>query len=241
MLTATCANFYHYVPLEAGYSPPCNPTGVNVELHCSGYSPTTRSTDLVWMWSPDAITPYTEATFFFHFNWNPSSSVSIPSSGPYAGFNYHETNLLFVSSGVTADIMGYYACIFVHRDGSTTPQFDFTPAILLNNTPGVTTPCPAFSGLSFAEYFTPDICAERVETITTIATQTTLTFTTSITFETTTEIAGNKKCCGLAVYVGIASALVTSSVICILGATAFFISKIIKSAEQRKRGKIYVG
>ena len=44
-------------------------------------------------------------------------------------------------------------------------------------------------------------------------------------------------------YIGIASALVTGTVVCVLGALliAFFINRIIRSAQRRKRGKIYVG
>ena len=231
-LLGTCDYFYHYVPLASGYSPPCDPTGINIALFCSAYSPPTASVDLVWMWSPDTSTPYSEASFFTHFNWSPSSTTSTPTSGPYAGYNHHQNQLTFAGTGLISDIMGYYACTFVHRGASTTPEFDLSPAILLTTTAGA--PCPTYDGFSFAEYFTPDICAETAQLLTT--TQAETTTTTVITTTTETEL-----CCGLEVYLGMAAALVTVTCIFVLGIVAFFVSRTINNIYRRKRRKIYVG
>ena len=232
-ITGSCNYFYHYVPLEAGYSPPCDPTGVSgIMLHCSGYAPPSAAVDLIWMWSPDMITPFIEAEFLTN-NWSPSTSQSTPSSGPYAGYQYHETNLMFTSPGVTASNVGYYACIFIHRDTSTTPVFELTPALPLLTSPGVTTPCPALSPFNFAEIFTPDICAEAAD-------PTTTTTEAMLTTETTTGVV-ESECCELATYLGIAAALVTTVCICALSSIVFLIGRAVKKMYRKRRRKIYVG
>lgn len=237
----SCDHFYHYVPRQAGHSPsPCDPAGINIMLRCSGYSPPSATVDLIWQWAPNTTAPYSNADFIAHFNWNPSSTVSTPPSGPYAGYNHHETDLTFVGTGVISDLMGYYACIFVHRGASTTPLFDYTPAIFIGTVAGVTTPCPSFSTLGFTEFFTPDICAELAQPTTTAQTTTTTTppVTNGPTLATT---IGANECCDLATYVGIAAALVTSVCICVLGSAAFFICRVINNVARRKQRKIYVG
>ena len=140
--------------------------------------------------------------------------------------------------------MGYYACVFEHRDGSTTPQFDLTPAILLNATPGVITSCPAYSALSFAETFTLDICAESAELPTTTQSSSTTTEAQTTQFVTTTVSTDTVEESGLgeaAVYIGIATALVTSTCICVIGAIAYFIARVVRRNEQRQLRKIHVG
>ena len=261
-LLGTCDYFYHYVPLASGYSPPCDPTGINIALFSSAYSPPTASVDLVWMWAPDTSTPYSEASFFTHFNWSPSSTTSTPTSGTYAGYNHHQNQLTFAGTGLISDIMGYYACTFVHRGASTTPEFDLSPAILLNTTAGA--PCPTYDGFSFAEYFTPDICAESAQwattthseapttfagTTTTVETTQTTTFAIQTTVAITTfattisVVAGSENdekpsCCGLVTYLYIASAVIASTVV---GVVAFIVRRTIKFMMIRKLRKIHVG
>ena len=54
-------------------------------------------------------------------------------------------------TGVQPDIMGYYACTFVHTSTATTPVFALTPSVLINGTLGITTPCPVNNFFPFTE------------------------------------------------------------------------------------------
>ena len=101
-------HFYHYVPLEAGPSPPCDPTGVVVELFCNGFAPVTSSVDLIWMWTPQQSTPFTEVDIFSPNGWVQTSSSNLMTSGPYTGYDRIQSDLTF-GFGVTTNIMGYYA------------------------------------------------------------------------------------------------------------------------------------
>ena len=241
MLLGTCTHFYEYVPLEAGYSPPCDPTGVNIVLYCTGYAPTT-AIDLIWMFTPDLNTPYTQAHGFFHSNWLASTSGHVVSSGPFAGLRSRASRLSIVLTGVQPDIMGYYACTYVHRSMATTPEFVLSPAVLLNATPGVTTPCPANNYLAFAEQMSPVLCAEAVVTTTPEPVTTTQEITTQTTNTTTMDtVTDGKRCCGHAAYIGVATALFTSICICVVGATAFAISEVVHRVQKKRHRKLFVG
>ena len=242
--TGTCTHVYEYVPLEAGYSPPCDPTGVNIVLYCTGYAPTSSSIDLIWMFTPDLSTPYSQAHGIYHPNWVASTSSYVVSSGSYAGYRYREGRLRIALTGVQPDIMGYYACTYVHRSTATTPVFALSPAVLLNATPGITTPCPDYNFIAFAEQMSPELCAESVVTTTPEPITTTQEITTQENYTTTeyqSTTSDGKKCCGHAAYIGVATALFTSVCICIIGASAFAISEVLHKMQKKRHRKLFVG
>ena len=127
--------------------------------------------------------------------------------------------------------MGYYACTYVHRSTATAPEFDLSPAILLNATPGITTPCPDNNYLAFTEQMLPVLCAETMITTT----------PESVTTTESTTTDDGKRCCGHAAYIGVATALFTSICICVVGTTAFTISEVVHKVQKRRHRKLFVG
>ena len=168
------------------------------------------------------------------------TSSLIVTSGPFTGYRRRETRLAFALTGVQPDIMGYYTCTYEHRSAATTPQFDFSPAILINATPGVTTPCPGNDYLEFAELMSPVLCAETVVTTTPEPEPTTQEISTQ---PTTTMVSNSdeKACCGHAAYIGVATALFTSICICVVGATAFTAYEVAHRVQKRRHRKLFVG
>ena len=211
-----------------------------MRLYCNGYAPQSSSIGLAWNWAPDLSTPYTEV-FFAHMNWVESTQSSTPTSGPFAGYRHYQNTLTISGTGVISEIMGYYACTFVHRSAATTPVFEFTPAILLNATPGVTTPCPEHSTFAFAEQLSPPICAEFVVATTTPVPVTTTQEITTQPLTTTDSNFDENECCAPAVYIGIATALFTSICICVIGSIAFLVAQVLHSVQKRKRRQLKVG
>ena len=121
------------------------------------------------MFAPDLSTPYSQAHGFYHPSWVAPTTSYVVSSGSYAGYRYREGRLTIALTGVQLDIMGYYACTYVHRSTATTPVFALSPAMLLNATPGITTPYPVNNyNMAFAELIimSPERCAETVVTTT---------------------------------------------------------------------------
>jgi hypothetical protein len=194
---------------------------------------------MIWQFTPDLSTPYSEAHGIFHPNWVASRSSYVVSSGPYTGYRYTECRLGIGLTGVQPDIMGYYACTYVHISTATTPEFALSPAVLLNATPGITTPCRANNFRDFSELMSPEICAETVVTTTPEPVTTTQEITTTQSQSTT--VSDGKKCCGQATYIGVATALFTSICICVLGATAFAISEVIHRIQKKRHRKLFVG
>lgn len=155
---------------------------------------------------------------------------------------YKEGELRVGRYVVTPDLMGYYACTFKHTSTATTPVFALTPPILINATPGITTPCPAHDYFPFAEFKSPEICAEAVVTTTPVTT--TQEITTQDNYTTTesqSTVSDEKKCCGHAAYIGVAAALFTSICICIVGASAFTISEVLNRIQKKRHRKLFVG
>lgn len=184
------------------------------------------------MFTPDLSTPYSQAHGFFYPSWVASTSSHTVSSGTFAGYRFREARLTIALTGVQPDIMGYYACTYVHRSTATTPEFDLSPAVLLNATLGITTPCPDNNYLAFAEQMSPVLCAETMVTTTPEPVTTT---------QSTTTDSDGKKCCGHAAYIGVATALFTSICICVVGATAFAISEVVHKVQKRRHRKLFVG
>ena len=146
-----------------------------------------------------------------------------------------------ISPGVQPDIMGYYACTFKHTSTDTTPVFALTPPILINATPGITTPCPTNNFFSFAELMSPEICAEAVVTTTPEPVTTTQEIDNYTTTESQSTVSDGEKCCGHAAYIGVAAALFTSICICIVGASAFTISEVLHRIQKKRHRKLFVG
>jgi hypothetical protein len=152
---------------------------------------------------------------------------------------YREARLTIALTRVQPDIMGYYACTYVHRSTATTPKFALSPAVLLNATLGITTPCPANNFRAFSELMSPKICAETVVTTTPEPVTTTQEITTTQSQSTT--VSDGKKCCGQAMYIGVATALFTCICICVLGAAAFVIPEVLHRIQKRRHRKLFFG
>ena len=204
------------------------------------------------MFTPDLNTPYIEASFFTHNDWLQIQTSNIVIRGPYLGYMYKEGELRVGQSVVTPDLMGYYACTFKHTSTATTPVFALTPPILINATPGITTPCPVHNYFPFAEFMSPEICAEAVVTTTPVTTTQGITTQEITTQEITTQdnytttesqstVSDEKKCCGHAAYIGVAAALFTSICICIVGASAFTISEVLNRIQKKRHRKLFIG
>ena len=239
---SACGYVYIIVP-KSSPSPDCDPVGQRFYLMCGGY--VTTSIDIEWYWSPDLVTPGIEVT------WLTITSINggTVSSGPYTGYLIEYSNLDSYNDFALGHV-GYYWCRFKDTVGSQ--EFVDSPKMLLDTTP--ITSCVN----NINNYIDMvDICAEAVvlsSTIEVVPTSTTLEQTqTSETPPSTAQISltpsstptlttANGFCCGVALYAGMASCVVTASAVFVVGGLIFIVTKIVKrNAARRLRHGVLAG